>query len=111
MRKNIKELTLEQAREILEWVYPNQTDLTNPTNYTYDCTGLSFDPILTPDGGEQITFGGKSLIGIKYHNGQDYCLLPFDDTKVIFWLYQHNFEIEDINAFIEGALMVFIIMK
>lgn len=84
--RTIRDLTEQEAKEILAYVYPTND---------YWFTGLSFDPVVTPDGRQQITFGGRSIIGIKYHNGQDNCILHFDNTKIINWLYKHGFDISE----------------
>ena len=74
--KNIKELTEEEAKEILKFVYPNDE------NYWFK--KLSFEPVITEDGKQQITFGGRSIIGIEFHDGQDNCILHFDNSKAVF---------------------------
>lgn len=95
MRKNIKELTDQQAKEILEFVYPNETDLSNPKNYKYWFTKLSFESTMDKNGREQLTFDFLPIIGIQYHNGQDNCILYFNNSKVVLWLYNNGFEIEE----------------
>lgn len=86
-KKNIRELTEDEAKEIIEFVHPGR-----------DCffRGLSFDRVLDEEGHENITMSGHSIIGIQYHNGQDGCLLLFNNVKVISWLYEHNYEIKDL---------------
>lgn len=85
--KNIKELTEKEGKQILKFVYPNNKD-----NYF---VGLSFEPVIEEDGSQQITFGCRPVVGIKYHNGHDNCILHFDDTKVVLWLYKNGYDITD----------------
>jgi hypothetical protein len=87
--KNITELTEIEAKEILKFVYPDVKE------YERYFTGLSFEPVISEDGMQQITFTGRSIIGIKYHNAQDNCLLHFDNHKVILWLYKNGYDITD----------------
>lgn len=82
--KKIEELTDAEGREILKFVYPSED------NYYQK---LSFEPHIEEDGSQQITMGGRSLVGIFYHNGQDNCILHFDNTKVVQWLYEHGYDI------------------
>ena len=92
----IKTLTLEEAKQILEFVYPQQTPLGNPKDYTYWVEGLEFERTSS-----QVTFGGLPIIGIKYRGGSngDGYLLPFEDSKVVLWLYKNNFDIlEQLEA-------------
>lgn len=49
MAKNIKELTEDEAKQILEFAYPNDKD-----NWFRK---LSFEPKITEDGKQQVTFG------------------------------------------------------
>ena len=88
MAKNITELTEAEAKQILEFVYPNRKD-----NWFKK---LSFEPKITEDGKQQITFGMRSIIGIEYHNGQDNCILHFDNTKVVLWLYRNGYDISEL---------------
>lgn len=85
--KNIKELTIKEATQILEFVFHNKE---------YSVTSLSFEPIFDKDGKQNITFSCDSIIGILYHNGQDRCLLHFYNTKVILWLYNNGYDIKDL---------------
>lgn len=87
MRKNLRELTENEAKEILEFVYPKKD---------YWFTGLSFEPIVDEQGRQQMTFGFRSIIGIKFHDGQDNCILHFDNTKAVLWLYKNGYEIEEL---------------
>ncbi len=85
MIKNIKDLSEDEAIQILEFVYSNNE---------YSFTKISFDRKITKDG-EQITFNGRSIIGIEYHNGQDNCILHFDNSKAILWLYKNGYDITE----------------
>jgi len=88
--KNIRELTDDDAKQILEFVYPNDG---------YLFTGISFDIVVCSDGKVEMTFGFRPAIGINFHNGQDACILYFDSTKVVLWLYKNGF---DIGEFLEA---------
>ena len=59
--KNIRELTEDETKEILKFVYTNDDD--------YWFQKLSFEPVITEDGKQQISFGGRSIIGIEFHDG------------------------------------------
>lgn len=85
--KKINELTEDQAKEIIEFVYPDKG---------YFLQGLSFEPEFNKEGHEHVTFGMRSQIGILYHSDQDKCILHFDDTKVVLWLYNNGFDIKEI---------------
>ena len=85
--KNIEELTEQEAKEILKFVFPKE-------NYWFK--ELSMKPKINDDGSQQVTFGMRSIIGILYHNGQDNCILHFDNTKAVLWLYKHGYDIEDL---------------
>jgi hypothetical protein len=86
--KNIKELTEEEAKEILKFVYPNDE--------YYWFKKLSFEPVITENGKQQITFGGRSIIGIEFHDGQDNCILHFDNSKAVLWLYKNGYDITEL---------------
>lgn len=86
--KKIEELTEAEAKEILKFAYPDEKD-----NWFRK---LSFEPHRAEDGGQYITFGGRSIIGIEYHNGQDNCILHFDNTKVVLWLYKNGYDITEL---------------
>ena len=88
MAKNIKELTEDEAKQILEFAYPKDKD-----NWFRK---LSFEPKITEDGKQQVTFGMRSIIGIEYHNGQDNCILHFDNTKVVLWLYKNGYDVTEL---------------
>lgn len=80
--KKLTELTDEQAKEILNFVFNNE--------------GYSFSKIsFVADDPSQITMGGSRCIGIEFHNGQDNCILGFNNSKVVIWLYQNGFDIID----------------
>ncbi len=86
--KNINELTELEAREILNLVVKD---------VSFD--KVQFESIIEPDGKVQITFSGGPLIGIHYRNDHnDGCILPFNDTKVVLWLYKNGY---DITEFLE----------
>ena len=87
MKKNIDELTEKEAKEILKFVYPNDKYIS--------FRELSFNPKINADGSQQVTMNCDPIIGICYHNGQDNYILHFDDTKVVLWLYQHDYDIEE----------------
>ena len=98
MAKNIKELTEYEAIQILAFYLPNKTDYDNPKNYDYWFTGLSFEPKKTDEGGQYITFGGRSIIGIEYRGGlnNDGFILHFDNSKVVLWLYKNGYDITEL---------------
>ena len=85
--KKIEELTEVEAEEILKFVYPDE-------KYNW-FKKLSFEPVIEADGSQRVTFGMRSIIGIEYHNGQDNCILHFDNTKVVLWLYKNGYDITD----------------
>lgn len=86
--KNIKELTEQEAIELLSFVHPKYDK--------GDFMSIKHEPTITEDGRQQITFSGRSIIGIEYHNGQDRCILHFDNTKAVLWLYKHGFDITEM---------------
>lgn len=96
MLKPISEITPSEAEEILEFVYPNQTPLGSPKNYQYWVIDVEFSPIVDDKGLQQISFGGRPIMGIMYHNGQDRCILHWDNSKVVLWLYRNGFDIENL---------------
>ena len=86
--KKITELTEKEAKEILEFVYPDRKDI--------HFTKLSFEPHKSEDGkGQYVTMGGRSIIGIGFHNGQDNCILHFDNSKAVLWLYKNGYDITE----------------
>lgn len=83
--KKIEDLTNEQGKEILKFVFPTKD---------YYFKNISFNPKFNDDKtGQFVTFNGRSIIGIEYHDDQDNCILHFDDTRVVLWLYKNNFDI------------------
>lgn len=86
--KKIEELTEVEAEEILKFVYPDE-------KYNW-FKKLSFEPVIEKDGSQRVTFGMRSIIGIEYHNGQDNCILHFDNTKVVLWLYKNGYDVADL---------------
>lgn len=86
--KKIEQLTEVEAKEILKFVYPDE-------KYNYFLE-LSLEPQKAEGGGQYITFGGRSIIGILFHNGQDKCILHFDNTKAVLWLYKNGYDIADL---------------
>jgi hypothetical protein len=86
--KSIKDITEPEAIELLSFVY-NQY---NASHFL----GISHEPIIEEDGRQQITFGGRSIVGIQYYNGQDRCTLHFDHTKAVLWLYKNGFDITEL---------------
>lgn len=90
-RKDIRQLSTEDAKKIFEYVFPPGNE-----KYKYHSfTDVSFDAVMT-DNGQQVSFGLRPLIGINYHNGQDRCILHFDNTKVVSWLYENGYDIKDL---------------
>jgi len=84
--KEIKDLTDNEAIEILNFVFPKEKDIT--------FIEISFESKKTEDGRRYITLGGNSTVGIFYKGFQDTFVLPFDNTKVILWLYRKGYNIE-----------------
>jgi hypothetical protein len=80
--KPLIELTADQAKEILEFALSNSDWIFSKIS-------------IEPDDPNQLTFEGKRCIGIEYHFDQDTYILPFNDSKVVLWLYQNGFEILD----------------
>lgn len=90
-RKDIKLLSTEEAKTIFEYVFPP-----NIEKYKYySFSNISFEPIMT-ENGQQVSMGLRPLVGINYHNGQDRCILHFDNTKVVRWLYENDYEIKEL---------------
>lgn len=85
--KKINELTEKEANDILKFVYPNQD------NHFME---LSFEPIIDEEtGAERITFEGNSAVGIIYLSEMnDRCILAFENTKSVLWLYRNGYDIE-----------------
>jgi hypothetical protein len=85
--KDIKELTEEEAKQILDFVYPED-------NYWFQ--KVSFEPKILENGSQQVTFDMRPIIGIEFHNGQDNCILYFDNSKVVLWLYKNGYDITNL---------------
>ncbi|HMT01694.1 MAG TPA: hypothetical protein PKD00_00050 [Burkholderiales bacterium] len=83
--KNIKELSEQEAKEILNFVFPE--------NKLIYFKNISFEPDIIDENTEHVSLGFESIIGIIYNNGQDNCLLNFTNTKVVLWLYKHDYNI------------------
>jgi hypothetical protein len=64
-------------------------------------SGISYEPIIEEDGREHVTFGGQSIVGIKYHCGinWDSCVKLFSDYKVMKWLYLHGYDVGEAIDF------------
>lgn len=89
-KKKINELTIVEAKEIIDFVYPDED------NFNVD---LSFEPVKQEYGRSQrITMGGRSIIGIIYTGGinNDNKILYFDHTKVVLWLYRNGYDVEEL---------------
>ena len=86
--KSVKELTEKEAIELLSYVYPKYKKA--------DFISIKHEPTITEDGRQQITLGGRSIIGIEYHNGQDRCILHFDHTKAVLWFYKNGYDITNL---------------
>jgi len=88
MRKNIKELTEDEARELLKFVYRDD-------DHWFE--SISHEPTINDNGEQQISFDGRSIIGVKFRNDHgDGCILHFDNTKALLWLYKEGYEILDL---------------
>lgn len=90
-RKDIKRLSNDDAKQIFEYVFPPSND--RYRHYTF--TDVSLEAVLT-ENGQQVSLGLRPLVGINYHNGQDRCILHFDNTKVVSWLYENGYDIKDL---------------
>lgn len=87
MKKSIKELTEEEAREILKFVHPDK-------DYWFD--KLHHESKVEEDGTRQVTFGLRPIIGISYRNDMgDRCMIHFDNTRAMLWLYRNGYDIEE----------------
>lgn len=88
IRKKITELTIKEAEEIVK--------STGVKDFIID--ELSFEPKIDEEGHQQITFSGESIIGICYRAGSNYdgYLLPFNELKVIKWLFNNGYDINDL---------------
>lgn len=87
LKKKISELTINEAKDMLNFVYPDED------HFNID---LSFEPLKSEDGkGQKITMGGRSIIGITYSNRyNDKMILHFDHSKAVLWLYKNGYNIE-----------------
>jgi hypothetical protein len=88
MMKDIKEISKEEAIELLSFVYPKYDE--------NSFINIHHDWIKTEDGHLIIPFSGGSTIGVEYHNGQDRCILPFNNSKSVLWLYKKGFDITSL---------------
>lgn len=87
-KKEIKELTEDEARKIFEYVFKGK-------DYTFKCLTLD-KPQADENGMVQITFGGRIPIGIEYWNSYpDLCVLHLDNTKAIKCLYEMGYDIQE----------------
>lgn len=113
--KNIKDLTDNEAIEILKDVFSNE-------KHPHKFIKISKEKIISSEDKEQIILGGNSIIHILYDNGDDECILHFTDTKVVLWLYKNNYNITDLleynkyltdmeNNFEKFAISILIISK
>ena len=93
--KKISELTNKEAEEILEYVYPGKTPLSNPKKYEYWLDKLYLEPLIE-NGQMRVGFDMRPIVGIGYRNNMgDRCRIHFDNIKVISWLYQHGYDITE----------------
>lgn len=99
--KNIKDLTDDEGKEILNCVYPHDE---NDHNSWAIFQNLSFEPKINDDGSQQVTFSMNPIIGIVYKNSHnDTCVLHFNHTKVVLWLYNNGYDIKELleqNAYL-----------
>jgi len=89
-KKKISELTIGEAKEILDFVYPDGDHFN---------VELSFEPVKSEYGkGKRITIGGRSIIGITFRGGvnNDGMILHFDHSKVVLWLYKNHYDVESL---------------
>lgn len=87
MKKNIKDLTENEAKEIFEFSIDDK-----------DCyfEGVSHESAVDEDGSRRVTLEMRPIIGIKYRNHSgDGCILHFDNTRVVLWLYRNGYDIEE----------------
>lgn len=91
MRKDVKELTEDEAKEILELVYPDDETVWFDKIYIEE-------PKPDKDGRRQVTFGFRPIIGIAFKCGinHDGAILHFDDTRVVNWLYKNGYEVGEL---------------
>ena len=85
--KNISELTYREAEDLLHFVYPELSK--------GSFCKIRVKPEESPNGGVYITMGGGDGVGVEYLNDHcDKCVLHFDDTRAVLWLYRHGYDIE-----------------
>ena len=93
--KQINELTDNEAKEILKFVYPKAEH-----NHFIK---ISFEAERDKGGNVILSISGfRPIVGIQYHNGQDTCILYFDDSKVVLWLYKNGYDITkllEVNSY------------
>lgn len=90
MKRNIKEITDREAKELFKYVFPKE----KYPNLYYK--GLNLEPIINEDGSRKVTFGMRDPIGIQYKNDMgDGCVLHFDHTKAVSWLYRNGFDVSE----------------
>lgn len=95
--KQINELTDLEAKQILKFVFPDKN---------HQFTKIEFEPRPNKDGTTNVTFGLRPIVGILYHNGQDNCILHFDHSKVVLWLYKNGFDILELLELNENLTFV-----
>lgn len=83
--KDIHELTKKDGQNIVDLFYPDDGAFDK----------FSFEPIVTEDGHQQVTFSGSSIIGIccRYGINGDGVLIDFDNPKVMKYLYENDYDI------------------
>lgn len=96
MLKSIQDLTEKDAEEILDFMYSHTPELVKNKDYSF--TGIQHEKIIDKDGSEQVTFGGRSAIGIHYRAGinNDGFVLPFSNTYSVLWLYKNGYDITEL---------------
>lgn len=87
--KKITELTEQEAERIFNYVFPK-----SKYEYSY-FNGVSFESIPLGEG-QQVGMDMRPIVGILYNNGQDNCVLHFDHSKVVLWLYEHGYDILEL---------------
>jgi len=98
MNKPLTELTHKDGERIFEFYFPGKTPLFDPKSYDYWFTEIRHESIVDEYGMRQISLSsGRPIIGIMGKGGLncDNILLHFDDPKVMLWLYQNGFDIEE----------------
>lgn len=102
--KKLNELTEKEGEEILKFIFPEEYK-----KKEIYFNKFSFEPIIDKEGRREITFGGMYVVGILYYSGinMDRCLLRFEDTRVILWLYSNNYDITELlekNQYLSDVL-------